>query len=308
MGCIYYFVEQGRIAGGIKVAYRHVATLRRAGFDAAVVHRQACRPDWFAAPDVPIHAFDDVAFNDADVVVMGEDARFSLRHMADKPGRKVLFCQNHYYLANGMAGAADIRPFGVEAAITSGDVITAFVRRRLPGLPVATVHLAIDPELYRPAATKRLQVAAVPRKRPVEFRFMRDLLAFTHPHLRRVQWVVLEKASEADVAAAMADSAVFLSLARLEGLGLTGLEAMACGCAVTGFTGGGGREFATPQNGWWARDEDCEMAVAQLAACLEAVLERKASNRIAAGRATAARYTVAREEAELLAFWRTFLG
>ncbi|MGQ9368803.1 glycosyltransferase [Azospirillum sp. ST 5-10] len=304
MGRIHYFVEQGRIAGGIKVAYRHVAILRRHGLDAVVVHARAERPAWFAAPDVPVHAFAGLSFAAGDVVVMAEDARHSFRTMAASPARKVMFCQNHFYLAGGLAGAADVRVFGIEAAYTSGDVITAFLRRRLPGLPVATVHLAIDPALYRPAEEKAFQVAVVPRKRPVEYRHIRDRLIHEHPGLRGMPWVELADASEAEVARAMARSAVFLSLARLEGVGLTGLEAMASGCAVTGFLGDGGREYATGDNGWWARDDDCDGAVRQLAACLGAVRNGTAAPRVAAGRATAARYAPEREEAELLAFWR----
>lgn len=308
MGRICYFVDQGRIAGGIKVAYRHVAALRRNGLDAMIVHRRAERPGWFAVPDVPVAAFDDLAFGTDDVVVVPEDARHSLRTAAQLPSRTVMFCQNHFYLASGLAGARDLSSFGIEAVVTSGDEIAGFLRRRFPDMPVSTVHLGIDPDLYRPAPDKRLQIAAVPRKRPYEFKFIRDLVDFACPQSRRFAWVELVDRSEAEVAQAMAESAVFLSLARLEGVGLTGLEAMACGCAVTGFLGGGGREFGTEENGWWAPDEDCDGAADRLAACLQAVLDGSAAMRIDAGRATAARYTLEREEAELLAFWHGVLG
>ncbi|MEQ9334204.1 hypothetical protein, partial [Thalassobaculum sp.] len=244
MGRIYYLVDQRRIAGGIKVAYRHVATLRRNGLDAVIVHRVAERPDWFAVPDIPIAGFSDLTFEAADVVVMPEDARHTLRTMAGLPPRKVMFCQNHFYLASGLVETRDPRRLGIEAVMTSGDEIARFLRWRLPDLPLSTVHLAIDPDLYRPLPEKRLQVAAVPRKRPYEYRFIRDMVSFDCPASDRFGWVELTDASEAEVAQAMAHSAVFLSLARLEGVGLTGLEAMSCGCAVTGFLGGGGREFA----------------------------------------------------------------
>ena len=47
------------------------------------------------------------------------------------------------------------------------------------------------------------------------------------------------------------ESALFLSLSRFESLGLTTLEALASGCIVAGFTGFGGRDYATACNGWW---------------------------------------------------------
>ncbi|HEY0835139.1 MAG TPA: hypothetical protein VGE72_14640 [Azospirillum sp.] len=305
MGRILYYCEQGRIAGGIKVSYRHVDTLRRNGFDAAIVHKRVERPDWFAAPDVPILPVDEVSLSARDVVVIGEDGRFTLRGVAGTPARKVLLCQNHFYVAHGLHGARDYSAFGIEAALSTGDVITAFLRRRFPDLPVGTAHLAIDPALYRPRA-KQLRIAAIPRKRPFELHYIRDLLRAEYPEHADIRWALLEDAAEGLVARVLGESAVFLSLARLEGVGLTGLEAMASGCAVAGFLGDGGREYANAENGWWADGEDLDDAVRQLAACLTAVRDGTAGARIAAGRATAARYTPEREERELVAFWRGF--
>jgi glycosyltransferase involved in cell wall biosynthesis len=39
---------------------------------------------------------------------------------------------------------------------------------------------------------------------------------------------------------------VFLSLSDRDGFGLPPAEAMACGCYVVGYSGGGGREFFDP--------------------------------------------------------------
>ena len=69
-------------------------------------------------------------------------------------------------------------------------------------------------------------------------------------------------------AAAMGEAGVFLSLGRLESLGLTPLEAMACGCIVAGFTGIGGQEYASPANGFWAAEDDFPSCIKQLRAAL----------------------------------------
>ncbi len=65
------------------------------------------------------------------------------------------------------------------------------------------------------------------------------------------RWAVIQNKSEAEVAAIMGQAAIFLSLSRFEGLGMTTLEAMASGCLVVGFTGIGGREYASRTNGFW---------------------------------------------------------
>jgi glycosyltransferase involved in cell wall biosynthesis len=62
---------------------------------------------------------------------------------------------------------------------------------------------------------------------------------------------------------------VFLALSRLEGFGLTPLEAMAAGCVVVGFTGIGGREYATAGNGFWVGEDDFPVCIDQLKAAID---------------------------------------
>ena len=54
---------------------------------------------------------------------------------------------------------------------------------------------------------------------------------------------VIENCSHADVIATLQRSLVFLSFGHPEGFGLPVAEAMACGCAVVGYSGLGGREL-----------------------------------------------------------------
>jgi glycosyltransferase involved in cell wall biosynthesis len=46
---------------------------------------------------------------------------------------------------------------------------------------------------------------------------------------------------------------------------MTTLEAMAAGALCAGFTGIGGLEYATPENGFWVAEDDCEAAADALA-------------------------------------------
>ena len=52
--------------------------------------------------------------------------------------------------------------------------------------------------------------------------------------------------SEAAVADILRESQVFLSFGHPEGFGLPPAEALACGCLVIGYHGGGGREYFGP--------------------------------------------------------------
>ena len=53
----------------------------------------------------------------------------------------------------------------------------------------------------------------------------------------------IEKCSHAEVTATLQKSLLFLSFGHPEGFGLPVAEALACGCAVVGYTGIGGREL-----------------------------------------------------------------
>lgn len=303
---IFYVTPQQGIKGGIKVAYQHVAALRRHGFDAAIIHKTAQAPTWFSIPGVPVLAGSECRSDAEDVLVFGEDVPDTLRTLASCSARKVVLNQNHFNTPVGLGNALDYREFGVAAVITTGDVITNYIARRFPGIPVATVHLTIDPTMFHPL-DKVMRIAVVPRKRRLEFQYIQDLLRAQHPKWKALDWAVLEGANEDLVARVLGRSAIFLSLARFEGVGLTALEAMSCGCAVAGFDGIGGREYATSENGFWAAEDDLDGAVQQLATCLQSVAEGTATSRIANGQATARAYTITRMESELVAFWRNFL-
>ena len=120
----------------------------------------------------------------------------------------------------------------------------------------------------------------------------------------------LERASESEVAATLGRAALFLSLARLEGLGITALEAMASGCLTVGFTGIGGREFATSENGFWAEEDDCEQVVEDLlrAAAMYDRGDPAFAATVAAGQAAAAAWSHQRFREALGRFWTGYLN
>jgi glycosyltransferase involved in cell wall biosynthesis len=103
----------------------------------------------------------------------------------------------------------------------------------------------------------------------------------------------------------LGESAVFLSLSYREALGLPPLEAMACACLVAGFDGGGGREYMTPDNGWWAEPGDWKAAIDGLAAALDLLNSGGPAlvARMRAAEATVDRYHPAQLESALMAFW-----
>jgi hypothetical protein len=82
---------------------------------------------------------------------------------------------------------------------------------------------------------------------------------------------------------------------------------MAAGCLVAGFTGGGGQEYATPDNGLWVGEAQLPELALAIASLLAMDVSQQAA-RVQAGQATAALFDSANFDAQLTAAWHQLLG
>ena len=289
-------------SGGVKVIYEHVAHLLRNGYCAAVVHlRQGFKPAWFEG-NVPVLYCDaNLNLQPDDLIILPEDHAgfFEIFHAA--PVRKVVFCQNHFYLFQGLANADSWESFGISGVMACSDVVADFIRTHLGIMDVQTVHCA-TPTLCAPSPRKKLQIAYMPRKRQMEAQFIKSLCTRMLGSEFPVEWVALDGIPQTVVGQTLAESALFLSLSRLDGFGLAPLEAMASGCLVVGFTGFGGLEYATKENGFWCGEDDLVTCACTLATAVRLVREQHplVEQTVAAALQTAAAYSSLRQEQELL--------
>lgn len=296
-------------SGGVRVIYDHVNLLVRNGYNAFVVHcRGGFRPDWFEA-DVPI-LYCDAGFTllPDDLLILPEDHAGFLDLFRNAPVRKVLFCQNHFYIYEGLKQHDTMQSLGISGGMACSDMVADFMQAHLKVPHVQTVHNAVAAN-YANAPRKKLQVACMPRKRPLEANFIRNaclsLLEATLP----LEWVAIDAMPHDAVEQILGESALFLSLSRLEGFGLPPLEAMAKGCLVVGFTGFGGREYARPNNGLWCGEDDLVACAHALAKGVGMIVQGDTAVDIlvANAMATAAQYTLERQERELLQALHYFL-
>ncbi|HEY7308441.1 MAG TPA: hypothetical protein VH643_03665 [Gemmataceae bacterium] len=304
---VYLSWPAHEITGGIKMTFRHVEALRAAGFDACIATPDAQPPGWFATTALVVSL--DTLVPDADVLVFPENHAGFLRRFADWSNPKVVFCQNQFMVFRGLEGQGDYADFGVRDVLCPAQQVAAFCRRRCPRLTVRLVPYPIDNRLFQPCQPKRLQIAFAPRKRPLEAAFLRDLFRADNPALASVPWVPLANLSEQKVARVLGESALYLSLGRFEALGLSLLEALACGCVAAGFTGWGGRDYATSRNGLRAAEDDCLDAAQQLTAAARLVVEGgdRLHHLVADAVATAADYSFERFLAHLTDCWEKIL-
>lgn len=301
---LYLSRHFGYPMGGVRIAHHHVGLLARNGFDAHILLADENRDDYFGA-DVPTLVLDaGFRVQPNDVFVIPEPWYKYVRQLRPYPVRKYIFCQNHFYIFHGLDDYASYADAGVDTVFCCSEVIADFLISQMGLERAPIVHNAIDHDLFRPAAGKRRQIAVMPRKMKIESRFIQGSFRLRHPEFADVPWVEITSVPETEVARILGESAVFLALGRIEGFGLPPIEAMASGCLVVGFTGDGGRSFATPDNGLWSDPEDWMGCADLLAQAMREYDDDGGLRRVAAGRTTAAAYSLDRMERELVAFWQ----
>jgi hypothetical protein len=304
---VYGIYSAGGLQGGHKMILRHVEALRDLGFDAVAytgVNNKI--PTWFAhrAPVI----VGDVVRPDHDVFVLPDDAFKAMGLLAALPMRTVVMVQNHFNFAARSLQA--MQAFPAERfphLIAVGPTIAGLLGRLYPEAPVSLVRCFADERLFRPAERREPAIAVVPRKRPQEAAAIRHLFGKLHPAHADLAWRELDAVGEGEVAQGFATAGLALSLNQLEGVGMTTLEAMACGALCAGFTGIGGRDYATPDNGYWV-DEDDDLAAADALAEAARVLKAggpELKRRREAGFETARQWSYAAFRAELEACWMT---
>ncbi len=288
---LYILSSGGGLTGGQKMIVRHVEALCELGFDAAcyVTNKE---------PGLIEHSAPVVNGRVApeDTVVVADDAQATLQQCAGAPWRSVVFVQNPYHMARlGLEGIDALAAAGKLRFLSVAPRLSTTLRRLHPEAPIDLVQCFADERRFSERGPKQAQIAYTPRKRPLEAAAIKGFFQHLHPAHRPLPWVEVQNAAETDVAAAFAASSLFLSLSRLESVGMTTLEAMASGCLCAGFTGIGGDEYATPDNGFWAPEDDCEAAADALAEAAAVAAEGGAelARRLEAGFETARAWSYA---------------
>ena len=135
--------DNPRPSGGIRTLYRHVDMLCSAGFDAAIIHgNPEFRLQWFEhnTPVEPLH----LNFAPDDWIVFPEDYIYMMELFRDIDCKKVVFCQNHFYIfealpykvsTNGKAGhACGHHLFGTASAAAAIALKNYLIAENKPGI------------------------------------------------------------------------------------------------------------------------------------------------------------------------------
>ncbi|MFT9026868.1 glycosyltransferase family 4 protein [Acetobacter indonesiensis] len=302
--------------GGIKTTLYHAELLHQNGFPVRIFQPDGI-PD--AAPDSTKPLFiSELNIPNNDITIFPECLNDFLRDWIEMPEiqNKYIFCQNQYYFYAYNISTKDLERFGVKGLLCPSEFSKKSLVNVLGINPdfIHVVPCVVDREMFKSHMIKRNQIVTASRKwRGMEgipsYSFLlRSMLHLKYPELSDIPWIMLEHQPQQLVAEAMNASTVFLSLSRLESLGLTPLEAMSARCLVVGYHGAGGLEYATPQNGFWFSPEQQEEVVDALALALNGLPAQNPvlTKMLDAGEYTASQFNVQAATTALIETYRAF--
>lgn len=281
--------EVSAASGGVAVIYACVETLRQAGHDAVVLHARAdyrypgtpFRPPILASADIgrtylrqtsrrrKLHVLKGLLKSRAasagsayvdlrpdDVIVVPEFMIVTATETFPDH-RKVVFSQNSFSYIRLFdrairAGADPDATVLCNVGINDTCMEAFSLMSDRPGLRIV---VSPDLDLFDDGQAKQRTITYMPRKRKSEADFLHAALE-RRGKVADFDLIRLDRMTQPEVARHMAESLIFVSLMKDEALGFPGIEAMASGCIVVGFTGLGTEEYFTPETGFPIREGD----------------------------------------------------
>ncbi len=242
--------------GGVKQMHRLAEALTSLGRKATVIQdKESFHPQWFTSQVSVISytnwkSLQDLS-SDRDIVIFPETYMPVIaKYASNLP--KVIFNQNASY-SFGLPSSKLLNPVTVLDLYKDRTVIHVLcvskydkaVLVRAFGLGqsrVTAIPNALETDIFKPSGVKSRQIAYMPRKNNRDSSVVKSLLC-SHEWFNSWALKSIQNCSQDEVASILQKSSAFLSFGYPEGFGLPVAEAMACGCAVAGYSGLGGREL-----------------------------------------------------------------
>jgi glycosyltransferase involved in cell wall biosynthesis len=288
--------------GGAKIIYQHCDILNRNGFKAIPLHLGDFTISWFPHETKAMYRPEALQLMQPDDVLICPEVIPAVA--AEFPCKnRVAFIQNWALAEFGTGPDRSYEDFGFTSLLTCSRYLQEYMKNR-SSLPGQVVINGIDLKTFFPPEKQKAEnkVVILNRRNIADARNAIDLL--DDKVRNTAEFVILENQySQQEIAEFFRDADIFMAIGYPEGFALPPLEAMACGCAVIGFTGGGGLEHMIDgQTALVAEDGN----VKQLSHCLQQVLtdielkEKLREN----GLAKAQEFSLENMERQLLEFAR----
>jgi len=243
--------------GGIKQLHRVSELISSLGYSCHLIQDDSrFRPSWFSTTASTISKdsfFKDIDLSPAkDVLILPETYVPIISTIVDKDIPRIIFNQNASYTF-GLQSKQFYNPCAISSLYKLSSIKQVwcvsrhdcrFISRSfsLPIDKVRRITNAIDVPPLPEIVKKKRQIVYMPRKNSGDSSIVINL--FQNSELSS-NWSVkpIINLSHDEVITVMQESLLFLSFGFPEGFGLPVAEAFACGCAVIGYDGLGGREL-----------------------------------------------------------------
>jgi len=226
--------------GGIRVFYLHAETLTKNGISAFVIHSS----DWFKCDWFESNAF-TISFSkmlkyfdkEKDILVIPEIYIGDVKLFEDIKNI-IIFVQNYGFLNTNSA----IKYKNNIRFITCGKYITNKLKNDLK-IKSKIIYTPVD-QMFVPnelVRNKKRIMYLVRKQANNEVMYVKNKIFQEFPEYEFVG--VKNIPTRKELVKEYQKSNIFLALSYPEGFPFPPIEAMACGCLVVGYTGGGGDEF-----------------------------------------------------------------
>lgn len=293
--------------GGIKVIYQHCMMLKELGYNIFPVTMGKYVGNFFGY-DLEFKHIDDIGFEleKDDIIISTEYLPY--QGLLFSGGTRVLFMQNWINLnrvLNEEDKGKSYADLGYDHVITCGAYCTEMVMKKM-GMEATTITNGIDQEKFfnKPEIRIPGRVLALSRK---NFTDLTQIINLVEAGGTTVDLHVADGLTQAELIEEYQKADIFVATGYPEGFSLPPLEAMSCGCAVIGFTGGGAIEFMIDNvTAMVSEDGDCADVAKKLANVLnDASLKEKIRKN---GFENAQQYTLENTKNQLYDFIKTVVA
>ena len=255
--------------GGVKQIHRLAEAFTQIGRQITIVQEnQSFHPNWFKSKVNTISLSDWTNLKDikadTDIIIMPETF-LPLIQNTKEGVKKIIFNQN---------GAYSFGPINLKHDFGTPDNVLEIYRHpdlihtlcvsehdsslltgglRMPKAKVSKLTNPIETDLFYPCGNKKRIFSFMPRKNQRDALIVTSLLK-NQPWFKSWELQEIKNLNQSDVISCLQKSICLLSFGHPEGFGLPLAEAAACGCALIGYTGLGGREIfdlGEPYNSAW---------------------------------------------------------
>lgn len=269
--CYFYCPDYEKPSGGIKVLYDHVKCMNENGFNGVVIHKKTgFRPEWldeFYEIDaetgqykgIPTIYLDDenLGIGMEDFFFIPEGIPNVMKNLAEQnaPCKRIVFCQNWYYVLNSLPVGVYWNHFGITDCMSVSNIQSDYLKMIMPFLKIKNVVGHIPDDVFYPPekkTQKKLQVAFIPSRFDNGTKSANVIKTFfsLYPFLRFIEFKQVGGMTNEQYAELLRESAFYVHFDEYSSWGTAPIEAYLSKCLVAGWDGFGGREYMNPDNTW----------------------------------------------------------